>query len=361
MVGSSTAFFLSRAGMSVVLVERDSIGSHASGSAYGGLTPVMGIQIDSPVIPLSRLAEELHANLAYELPELTGIDTEYRKKQGLHIATNDAELKEMRAAQEWLSKYHKGRTEWLDSEDLSRFEPRLSQTIHAGIYTESCYEVEPYKFTLAMAQAAESSGAKIVNATAVGLLSQAGRVTGVKTKNQVLQTGTVILAAGPWTGLTSDWFDFEIPIEPLKGQIIRLDAPGDPLDLSFSWTGNYATSKPDSLLWAGTTEEQSHFDETPTQEGVQTIMATLVSVFPYLIDARLAQHTACLRPLTPDRMPIVCSVPRFEGVFIASGTGRNGILLGPAMGCVVSDMVLGKPPTTDVRQLGLARFFTDQI
>ena len=359
VVGCCAAFYLSREGLSVTVVERDAIASHASGFAYGGLTPVMGIYIDDPVVPLSDLADRLHAELAQELPAETGVDTEYRAKPGLLLATDDSDLEGMRAAHEWLLEHHPGEVEWLEDDDLRRAEPRLAPEIPAGMYMNISHEVEPYKFTLAMAQAAEAGGAEIVNTNVTGLVLEGGAVEGVQTEHEVLHTETVVLAAGPWTGATSEWLGFEVPIEPLKGQIIRLAAPGDPLELSVSWTGNYATTKPDDLLWAGTTEEHAGFDENPTSEGRDSIMESLVKVLPYLSEARLAQHTACLRPVAPDGLPVVGEVPGVAGAYVASGGGRKGILLGPGLGRVVADIVVGRSPAADVGRLGLDRFVSD--
>ncbi len=356
VAGCSTAFYLAREGLSVTLVERDSIASHASGFAYGGLTPVMGIYIDDPVVPLSDLANSLHAELATELSEETGVDTEYRARPGLMLATDESDLASLRGAHEWLSKHHPGNVEWLDYDELHRREPRLADDIPAGLQTNISHEVEPYRFTLALAQAAESQGTEIRNAEVTGLGLDGGGVQNVRLGDETISTETVVLAAGPWTGVAADWLGIDVPIEPLKGQIIRLAAPGDPLSASVSWTGNYATTKSDGLLWAGTTEELVGFDEEPSTEGRDQIMNSLVGVLPYLIDARLAQHTACLRPVAPDGLPIVGPVPGVQGAFIATGAGRKGILLGPGMGRVVADMIVGREPSAPVDALGLSRF-----
>ena len=92
VVGIATARLLTQNGLTCAVLEKDSVGSHASGFAYGGLTPVMGVYIDDPVVPLSLLADRLHAELAQELPAETGVDTEYRAKAGLLLATDESEL-----------------------------------------------------------------------------------------------------------------------------------------------------------------------------------------------------------------------------------------------------------------------------
>ena len=144
---------------------------------------------------------------------------------------------------------------------------------------------------------------------------------------------------GAWSGLASVWLGVPIDVRPLKGQIIRLRAPGPPYMSSIGWNGNYATTKPDGLVWAGTTEEEAGFDETATSQARDEIMAALLKMAPGLGDARLVRQTACLRPMATDKLLVLGEVPGWEGVYVATGGGRGGILLGPAMGRTIADLV----------------------
>jgi glycine oxidase len=145
----------------------------------------------------------------------------------------------------------------------------------------------------------------------------------------------------------------QVPIEvrPLKGQILRLRAPGRPLECSVGWGGNYGTTKPDGLLWTGTTEEEAGFNEHPTTAGRDMIIASLLHMLPSMTEAQLVQHTACLRPLPRDGNLLLGKVPGWEGVYMATGAGRKGILLGPAMGRLTADLI-----TTGKTHLAIAAF-----
>ena len=161
---------------------------------------------------------------------------------------------------------------------------------------------------------------------------------------------------GPWSGETSSWLDLPVRMTPLKGQILRLRAPGPPLEYSIGWEGNYATTKPDGLLWAGTTEEEAGFDETPTAEARDSIMASLLKMVPSMDDAELVQQTACLRPLSSDRLPILGPVPGWDGVYMATGAGRKGIELGPAMGRIIADLIASGAPDIPIDAFDPGRF-----
>jgi glycine oxidase len=134
-------------------------------------------------------------------------------------------------------------------------------------------------------------------------------------------------------------------VDPLKGQILRLRAPGPPLACALSWEGNYAATRPDGLIWAGTTEEQAGFDEQPTPAGRDAITRSLLRMAPSLAEAEVVQQTACLRPLSADGLPIIGEAPGWEGVYLATGGGRKGILLSAVMGRIIADLILkGETP-----------------
>jgi len=357
VVGCAAAYYIAGEGLSVTVIERDSIASHASGFAYGGLTPVMGVYIDDPLVPLSQHADDLHGELAEVLPADTGVDTEYRDKPSLTLAITEDEIPEIKTLFDWLTEHHAADVDWLEGADLLTEEPRLSPEIPVGMFTDLSHEVEPYKFTLALATGSEQRGVVFENAEVTGLrIGADGGIEGVDTTGDSYDTEDVVVAIGPWSAAAGEWAGVKIPISPLKGEILRLAAPGDPLAISMSWKGNYATTKPDGLLWAGTTEVEAGFDESVTTDGRDQIMEALVGVLPYLADARLSRQTACLRPVAPDGLPILGPVGDIPGLWIATGTGRKGILLGPGMGQVISDLIVGKIPAIDVGPLSLDRF-----
>ncbi len=357
VVGCGVAYFLSREGVSVMLIERDSVASHASGFAYGGLSPVIGSTETAPVLSLSESAEAIHAELADRLPGESGVTYEYRRKTSLTVATNPAELESLKEVHDWLQVNYEGQVSWHDNEAARNLEPRLGPSVLAGLFADRSGEVEPYKFTLALWQAAERAGAVMRNAEVVGVTRKAGNVSAVRLESgEEIEANAFVLAAGPWMGKATEWLGIDMPISPLKGQILRLQAPGDPLRVSLAWNHNYATTKPDGLLWCGTTEERVGFDETPTAFGRDSIMSSVIEVLPYLEDAELVHHTACLRPVAPDGLPVIGPAPNNDGVFIASGTGRKGIFLGPAMARVAADLVIGKSSEVDVSGLSAGRF-----
>ena len=231
-------------------------------------------------------------------------------------------------------------------------EPRVSPLVVEGMCMEGLGQVESDRYTLGLARAAENHGTTIRHGAVHGLKGSNGRVTGVQLADEDVACEKVVLAMGPWTGEMEGCLGIPVPVEPLKGQILRLDSKETPLThVLYRAGGGYISSKPDGLIWAGTTEERVGFDDRPTPEARESIMKRAVEIMPDLAEAGLALQTACLRPASQDGLPILGEVPGWEGVYLATGAGRKGILLAPAMAQAIADLV-----TTGDTDLPIAPF-----
>ena len=227
-----------------------------------------------------------------------------------------------------------------------------------AVHVQGTASLEPYRFTLAACQAAERAGARVLLRRVTGLITDGGRCLGVMLEGGGrLEGGTVALAQGPWTGEASSWCGFDIPVRPLKGQILRLQHQGGPVKATLAWSGSYATSKPDGLVWAGTTQEEAGFDEQPTDKARDSIMGDLLTMAPALAEAQLVQQTACLRPLSADGLPIVGRVPGWTNLFVGTGAGRKGLLWSTGMSYALSDLILqGRTNVPGIEHLDPERF-----
>ena len=130
---------------------------------------------------------------------------------------------------------------------------------------------------------------------------------------------------------------------PLKGEILRYDLGGEPpVPVSLWWGSDYASSKPDGLLHVGATHSDAGFDEEASKEGRQDIRRSAERVLPFLANRRVSQQTACLRPVTPDGLPIVGELQEVNGLVVATGGGPIGIELGPAIGKLAAEIATGQ-------------------
>ena len=147
-----------------------------------------------------------------------------------------------------------------------------------------------------------------------------------------------------------------IAVKPIKGEILRLRTERPPVQPHITWHDSYMVKKPDGLLWTGTTEDEAGFNKEPTEAAAQRIMAGVVRIYPAITNATIEVHTACLRPVTPDNAPIIGPVPGAQGVYIATGGGRKGILAAPAMGKAVAELIVHGKTSLPAGPLGLERF-----
>jgi len=356
IAGVVTAYYLAKAGVASVVVERDAIGSHASGFAYGGLSPVTGAGIPGPLAEVAQAGMRLHRELAETVVEEAGIDIEFRVRSSLALAFTEAEARRLHAALPWQQKQPGCAARWLDSAEARRVEPRVSEEVLGAVSIDGTADVEPYRLVLALTRAAERLGVSVRHGRIIGLRRELGKVTHVVLERGEIPCDVVVLAQGPWSAEASAWLDLPIEVRPLKGQILRLQAPGPPVPCSVGWGHNYATTKPDGLLWAGTTEEEAGFDEETTREARDEIGAALVKMLPAMADAQVVHQTACLRPVASDGLLVLGRVPGFDSVYMATGAGRKGILLGPAMGRAVADLILTGKSTLALEAFSPARF-----
>ena len=357
IAGCLTAWLLAKSGASVTILEADSVGSHASGFAFGGLGPLEGAGIPDHILDFSVWCFERHKSIYQELLEETGIDTQFHLRDRLNLAFTQEEADHQKQAIAWQSNLPGFRVEWLDPEDAVKAEPRTNPDCIGASYAQGTGAVEAYRYNLAVAQAAEKYGANILQRRVTGLLGEGGNCKGVKLESGQMEAGAVVLAGGPWTGAMSQWCGVDIPVRPLKGQIVRLQLSENPMVASLNYAGSYAASKPDGLIWAGTTEEDVGFDEELTTAARDKVLGDLLKMAPSLAEAELVQQTACLRPLTPDGMPIVDSVPGWNNLHLITGGGRKGILWSTGMAHALADLILnGSSNIPDLPNLALTRF-----
>ena len=339
IVACLSGYLLGRRGYKVTILEADSLGSHASGFAFGGLDPLTGIGLPEPLLDFSLWCFVRHRSLARELHEATGIDVGFELRDRLNLAFNNEETKVLKDQIEWMKDVGGFTVEWVNNAEARRLEPQVSGEITGALYQRSPGALEPYRFILAAMRAAERYGVEMLQRRAIGLISDGDRVTGVTLESGTIDAGIVVLAMGPWTGLASEWCGVDIPVTPLKGQILRLRPLHDPLKMAVNYAHSYVATKSDGLIWAGTTEEETGFDDSLNSAARDSIMADFLNMIPGMTDAELLQQTACLRPLSADGLPIVDKVTGWENLYVSTGAGRKGILWSTGMAHALFEMI----------------------
>lgn len=298
----------------VLLLERDTVGAHASGAAAGLLAPyseAAGFEMASRSLAL--FPETV------ERVERSGIAVEYREQDSLTPALTGEEERRLR----------RGSERWLDGEQARAAEPELSRRVRGvAVFREA--QVTPIRLVRALARTAAAQGVEIREGAPVGgLTARSGRLQGVQTAEGLVRADVVVLAAGPWSPALASPLGVALDVRPSRGQLVMLRPRGAVLRHVLTWRGSYLVPKPDGTVVAGSTEEDVGFDDRPTAEGVAGLLEFACRAVPALGDAAVERVWAALRPATPDGRPVVGATPRLPNLFVATGHNRNGILLAP--------------------------------
>ena len=216
--------------------------------------------------------------------------------------------------------------------------PGLAPGAVGGVRTRGNAALDSYLYTVALVRRAEQMGARVRKGVARGLRTDGDRVEAVLLEDGELSCGEVVLAMGPWSETAGSWLGAAVPVTPLRGEIVRTDAPGVFFDCDLSGLGVSLHRRGDQV-WIGTTEERRGFDVEPDAAVRMSLMETAARLAPAMTEARAVRHTVCLRPVTPDWLPTVGRAPGWRNAWLATGAGKKGVLISPGMGRAVADLI----------------------
>jgi glycine oxidase len=355
VVGCAAAYYLARDGAKVTIVEREAVGSSASGFAVGLLNPLMGTGIPGPMAPLAQQTFRMHRELWLEIEQASGVDLQAREMPHLQLCFINDDVQQAQLDMARWDAADGFTAEWLDVQDVLALEPRISPRVIGAVLLRNIWILDSYRLSLALLQSAEALGATFVHGAVDGIESDGGRVKGVRVGDKTLACDAAVIALGPWSGQALAGVESAVPVMPLKGQILHLEAPAKPFQYHLAGPGQVA-HKADGLVWVASTEEEAGFDVTLTQDARDTLMGRAVKMVPSLAELKLVRQTACIRPITPDRQPIVGPLSGVAGAYLVTGAEKKGILFGPLMGRAVADLVMSGETSLPIEPLSPDRF-----
>ncbi|MBT4126000.1 MAG: FAD-binding oxidoreductase [Chloroflexi bacterium] len=360
IIGSSIAYRLASANpdLSVTIIERDSIGSHASGFALGLLNPT---NETGNIESLNHLSFTMHKEMLDAVQEESGVNAQVIAMPHLELALEESEVPYLKSEVERINRFPEFKSIWLEPDQVQQIDSRITEDSYGGTLVEDVIMLDSYNITLATAQAAESRGVEIVLGEATGILYEKDKAVGVKVGDDQIACDAVVLALGPWSGTSSLWLDINVPVVPQKGEIVRVEGLNPPLGLHLHGQslGDSCSvvQKGDGATWlAATVQDGTGFDVTPSGDALESLSMRGVRMIPELESHELVLQTACMRPVTPDGDPVLGKVPGKDGVFIATGTGGKGILMGPVIGRAMADLITTGETDLEIGQFGLDRF-----
>jgi glycine oxidase len=343
VIGSSIAWRLAQAGLRVSLHDpalaiepRDDDGI-ASWAAAGMLAPVTEVHYgEESLLSLNRAAAQRWPEFAAELSAVAGTDIEYRTSGTLSIARDGddaAALDELATYQEKLGLD----VERLRARAVRTLEPALSPRLRGGLLVRGDHSVDNRALLRALRFATQAAGVRFVAEPVTDLTA--------------VPADAVIVAAGASTSRLLP----DLPVRPVKGQLLHLRGPAALLSRTVRGAEVYLVPRADGRLVAGASVEEQGFDLRVTAGAVHELLRAARELLPDVDELELVGTAVGLRPGSPDNAPLlgrVDSVDRVgwglgdeRPVVVASGHYRNGILLAPLTGELIRDLLVdGRMP-----------------
>lgn len=347
LIGLATAWELTGRGVSVTVLERAEPGCGATGVAAGMLAPIGELDFGEPdLLDLNLRSRSLYPEFVASIEAATGADTGYRHTGALHVALDRDEAGELRRVME-LQQSHGLDSSWLGPMAARDLEPGLSPSLAGAILVEDDAVVDPRALVEALRIGLGEAGGRIEQAEATALVcDDSGRSNGVETTIGRFEAPTVVAAPGAEAGI-AEWIPAGVrpPVRPVKGQVVELrGTPEDPAcERVLASERVYLAPRPDGRLILGATVEEMGFDGRVTGGGVHELLREAYRLLPDVAEMEFLDAIAGFRPGTPDNMPIIGRTA-VDGLILATGHYRNGILLAPATATAVSDLVEGREP-----------------
>lgn len=341
VIGLSCAWALAERGARVVVLDRGAPPAGATRVAAGMLAPVGELEFgERKLLDLTLEAARSYRAWAERLEAASGVATGYARTGALHVALDRDEAAELRRHHD-LQRSLGLEAEWLGPRACRRLEPGLSPSLSGGVEVPGEAAVDPRALTQALLAALERLGVEVRGGAAVseGLFA-GGRLRGVRTEDgEEFEAPHTVLATGCWG---ADWLPAEAQpqVRPVKGQILELRGTEPVCERIVASERVYLVPREDGRLIVGATVEERGFDTAVTAGGVHELLREAYRLLPEVSELELVEAAAGLRPATPDNLPLV-GEGAVEGLVLATGHYRNGILLAPTAGERVAEVVAG--------------------
>ena len=357
--GLGIGWRLAAAGCTVDVFDRGVAGREASWAAAGMLAARVETEPgEEALLALNLESQAAWPDFARELEGVSDVDLGYRNEGILVVAAHRDDAAELRNIYE----FHRSLdldVEWLTGGQARRMEPHLAPGVSAAVSSPKDHQLDNRQLVLALRAAFLQAGGQLHENTPVEAIDVvAGRAEGLQVGGRRHNADMVLLAAGAWS------YDIDgvppvarPPVRPLKGQVIALQMePRAPIIDRVIWgPGIYLVPRRDGTLILGATVEEKGFDSDLTAGGVFRLLESAWEILPQIEELPIKEMWVGFRPTSRDDAPILGPTP-VEGLVVATGHHRNGVLLAPLTIDAVSTFMLDGTLSQSIEPFGIDRF-----
>jgi glycine oxidase len=357
LIGGAIAHHLACRKLRVLLLDRQAAGHEASWAAAGMLTPSPETPDAIALTPLSKASLEIYADFVTEVEELSGFKTGFRCEgifQAFFAEDARRELNTFIALSHGVGLA----AEAMSVGEARELEAALNPAAKAVAFLPDEGVVDNRELTRAALAAASAAGAELRAHTRVVSITVEGRqCRGVVTAGESIAAKYVVIAAGCFSAQIRGAERYA-PVRPVRGQMVALRPAAFELDHAIKSERGYIVPRDDGRVIAGSTLEQAGFEKCVTPTGLRDILDAAIEIAPGLADAPIIETWSGLRPDTPDHLPILGPTD-MEGLLMATGHYRNGILLAPVTAKLIGEWIAEGKASLPAEKFSPLRFLAN--
>jgi sarcosine oxidase subunit beta len=355
VMGTSAAFHLAEAGVDVVLVERGALAGGSTSRAAGGVRTQFS---DALNVEIARRSLEAFRDFGRR----PGWEIDLRQVGYLFVLdrAEDLQVFERSVA---LQLEHGLEARIVSAEDVGQLCPLVEgDDIIAGVFSPADGHCTPEGVVQGYAAGARALGAQIrVGCEVREIDVRAGEIASVQTNQGSIRASVVICAAGAWSRSCGAMAGVELPVTPLRRQILFTEAIADlpaelPMTIDFSSSFYFHREGPGLLMGMSDPNEEPGFSVETTDDWIPGLMDIVRRRAPRIADVGIRGGWAGLYEMTPDHNAIIGEAPHVSRFLYATGFSGHGFLQGPAVGEILRDLVLRRPTFVDIGPFGVERF-----
>jgi glycine oxidase len=359
VIGLASAWRAAERGARVCVLEAERPGDGATGVAAGMLAPAGEASWGEEAL-LSLNLESLRRWPAFteELERASAVEIGFAQQGALHVALDRDEAESLRRSYD-LHRQLGLDSEWLTARACRKLEPGLATGVRGGAHVPGEASVDPRRVVAGLLAALDGGGGPVYAGARVVSAKRSDSAWHLETADgRSFSSGFLVVTAGCWSGHL-DWIKPEARprVRPVKGEIVTLLGSAEQPVCERIVAGDraYMVPRADGRLVIGATVEEKGFDTTVTAGGVHELLREAYRLIPEIAELELAEVTAGLRPGTPDNAPLI-GLGEMDGLLIATGHFRNGVLQAPLTADCVAALLAGEQPPIDLGPFSPQRF-----
>ena len=356
IIGSLTACYLKKRGADVILLERGDMGRESSWAGAGILCPIHPWLYPDAFTHLIDASLAMYPDFQADIEARTGISIEWLKSGLLIPFFEDDKTDHWQAAIDWSHKFG-WKVEQLDRAETVAREPAISSEVSRSLFWPEVGQLRNPRLLAAVRVWMEQLGIETIeHAEVTGLLRKGDAVAGVICADgRTVEADQVLLACGSWSGELAAQVGFELPVKPVKGQIVLLKGEPGTMHAIVKHDDAYFVPRADGRILVGASMEFVGFEPGTTDAVIGRLLTSMQRIAPGLADMEVEHQWMGFRPGSPDGMPYLGPVESIPGLWVASGHYRNGVALAPITADVMSRWMTGEKPETDLSTFAVAR------